>query len=836
MKCLSKIGAKALIFALIFGVSLFITTSFVQAEQPAYKNPQKSIDVRVKDLLNRMTLEEKAAQLQTIYKGRHKLETVAGVFIDDEAQEILGLGIGQVARPSENRDPISPNKTPLKTVEFTNALQKWLVENTRLGIPAIFHEEALHGYAGRNGTSFPQAIAMASIWDAKLIHDIYEVAAQEIRAVGAHQALTPILDVGRDPRWGRIEETMGEDPYLISELGVASIKGFQGDGFRIASNRVISTLKHLVGHGEPIGGLNIAPTPIGDRGLREIFLPPFEAAIKVGGARSVMASYNEIDGIPSHSNIELLQDILRDEWGFDGVIVSDYGAIDQLNSIHGLTETKAEAALLSLAAGVDLETPDGDTYKFLVQLIKDKKLSEKVLDRSVARILREKFLLGLFENPYTDPQGVEEFVGNDQHRQLAQLTAEKAMVLLKNEGNLLPLNAKNLKSIALIGPHVHETLLGGYSGVPKQTISILQGLQDYLGGDVKVNYEPGTILTVDSFEEISEHSKAANTLSKERWFTDSVILATKAETKGMLEKAVAAAKKSDVAVVVVGDNEATSREAWAESHLGDRASLNLLGEQQELVDAIIATGKPTIVILIGGRPLAINKIARTAPAIIEGWYLGQETGTAVARVLFGDVNPSGKLPVSFPRSVGHIPAYYNYKPSAKRGYAFDQTSALFAFGHGLSYTTFDYSDLKVNKTSIRAGEMIDVSVIVTNTGERGGEEVVQLYINDPIASVTQPVKLLKGFKRIALVPKESKKVTFSISANQLGFYDRNRSFTLEPGKINLMLGAASDDIRLTGEFNIQGKIKNISKNKVYLTPVDVTLPHLDGVLDGLNNN
>lgn len=797
-------------------LSVLLFSIPMQADEFPYKNKNLPIDQRVADLIKRMTLEEKVAQLQTIWVKRQELETETGEFTATKAQEILGSGIGQVARPAENKLPKTPNKTPLQTVTFTNAIQKWLIENTRLGIPAIFHEEALHGHAGRDATSFPQAIAIASTWDSQLVHDLYTIAAKEIRARGAHQALTPILDVARDPRWGRIEETMGEDPYLITEMGVASVRGFQGDGDKVSPDRVIATLKHLAGHGEPTGGLNIAPTPIGERGLREIFLPPFEAAVRLAKARSVMASYNEIDGIPSHSNVDLLQNILRGEWGFDGVVVSDYYAITELISRHNLTDDRAEAALMALSAGVDVETPDGDAYTHLVKLVKDEKLDEKILDKSVARVLREKFLLGLFDNLYTDPDGIAEFIGNKQHRALAQTVAEKAMVLLKNENNILPLDKKSLKSIALIGPHADEALLGGYSDVPRQTVSILQGLKEYLGDKIIINHEKGTLLTIEKWQKGND-SIAAKTLAKERWFTDEVVLATPEDTKGMIDKAVAAAKKSDIAIVVVGDNEATSREGWAESHLGDRASLDLLGEQQALVDAVLATGKPTVVLLIGGRPLAITKIAEKATAIIQGWYLGQEAGYAVARVLFGDVSPGGKLPVSIPRSVGHIPAYYNYKPSAKRGYAFDNTSALYPFGYGLSYTSFSYQDLKISKSQLKANEQVDISVKIINTGSHAGDEVVQLYVNDPVASVTQPVKQLKGFKRVSLARGQSAQVTFTLSANQLGFYDREMNFILEPGKIKLMIGSSSQDIKLNSGIEIVGKPQDVSSHKVYLT-------------------
>lgn len=803
------------------GTVLFLGFVSVQAAEPLYKNADKPVDARVKDLLKRMTLEEKVAQLQTVWAARQQLETDAGEFTPEQAKEILGLGIGQVARPAENKATLTPNKTPAQTLAFTNAVQKYLVENTRLGIPAIFHEEALHGHAGRNATSFPQAIGLASSWDPQLIEQVYTIAAQEMRAIGTHQALAPVLDVARDPRWGRIEETLGEDPYLVSELGVSAVKGFQGGGDGIGKDRVIATLKHLAGHGEPTGGLNTAPAPIGERSLRENFLPPFEAAVKVAHARSVMASYNEIDGIPSHSNVDLLQNILRGEWSFNGVVVSDYFAIAELINRHHLATDKSEAALMAMTAGVDVETPDGDAYKNLLQLVKDKKLGIKQIDQAVARVLHEKFALGLFDNPYTNTADVNTFVGNDQHVAVALQAAEKSMVLLKNDKNILPLDKTIVKSVALIGPHVDETLIGGYSDVPKKTVSILQGLKEYLGDGITVNYEKGTLLTV---EEWASHpdSAAANTRSKQRWHTDEVVLATNADTKGMIEKAVAAAKKSDVAIVVVGDNEATSREAWSDNHLGDRTSLELLGEQQELVDAVLATGKPTVVLLIGGRPLAITKLAQTAPAILQGWYLGQETGHAVARVIFGDVNPGGKLPVSVARSVGHLPAYYNHKPAAKRGYTFDKTDALFPFGFGLSYTQFAYSDMSWSKTKLAANEAVDISVTVTNTGKRAGDEVVQLYINDPVASVTQPVKLLRGFKRVSLAPGKAVRVTFTLSANQLGFYDRAMNFVVEPGKINLMLGSSSADIRLSGELELVGKVADVGANKVYLTPVTVT--------------
>ncbi|GGY77525.1 beta-glucosidase [Cellvibrio zantedeschiae] len=814
---MKKQHTKILMSLMIAAVSASMSL-IALAETPLYKDSKQPTDARVKDLLGRMTLEEKVAQLETVWEKRKQLETDSGEFTSEHAKEFLSLGIGEVARPAENKK--APNKSVLQTALFTNAIQKWVLENTRLGIPVLFHEEALHGHAGRNSTSFPQAIGLASTWDPELVQQISSTIAQEVRVRGAQQVLAPILDVARDPRWGRIEETMGEDPYLIAAMGVSSVKGFQGGESGVAKTHVAATLKHLAGHGEPTGGLNTAPAPIGERGLREIFLFPFEAVVKLSHPRSVMASYNEIDGVPSHSNGKMLNGILRGEWGFDGLLVSDYFAINELVNRHNLAATRKDAALIAFNAGVDIETPDADSYPYLIDWVKEGKITNQQLDTAVARVLREKFTLGLFENPYVKTKGVDEFVGNPKHRALAQQAAEKTIVLLKNDKNILPLDIKKLKSIAVIGPHVNETLLGGYSDVPKQTVSILQGIKEYVGAKVQVNYAQGTLITLDKWTPGAD-SVAANSRSKERWNTDKVELATPADTKGMIEEAVAAAQKSDVALVVVGDNEATSREAWAENHLGDRTDLNLVGQQQELVDAVLATGKPTIVLLNNGRPLSITKIAATAPAILEGWYLGQETGRAVARVLFGDVNPGGKLPVSIARSVGHLPVYYNYKPAAKRGYEFTETTPLYPFGYGLSYTTFSYSNFSINKTEAKAGDSVDVSVTVTNTGARAGDEIVQLYTHDAVASLTRPVKELKGFKRINLKPKESTVVTFSLAVNQLGFYNTDMKYVVEPGKIEVMVGSSSQDIHGKGEFNVTGDVTDISQQKVYFSGVKV---------------
>lgn len=778
-----------------------------------YKNAQLPIEKRVEHLISQMTLEEKVAQLQTIWHEGRELADSNHIFVHEKAKQILPLGIGHIARPSENKDPMT-------TVRYTNDIQRFLMNETRLGIPAIFHEEALHGHAAPESTSFPQAIAMASTWDPSLIKKMYQISAAEVRARGGNQALTPILDVARDARWGRIEETMGEDPYLITEMGIAAVEGFQGNKDTIPDNRVLATLKHLTGHGQPISGINIAPAPMGERELREIFLPPFEAAVKLANVRSVMASYNEIDGIPSHANKMLLTDILRDEWGFTGILVSDYYAINELITRHGLAGTKENATILAMNAGVDIEMPDRDTYPLLINLVKSGRMTERKIDIAVSRVLGEKFRLGLFENPYTNEDRVNEFINNPAHRAAALEAAENAIVLLKNDG-LLPLTAKDYNQVAVIGPHANETLLGGYSDIPRQTVTIFDGIKTRLANQATVKFAPGTLIT-KPIAQPEPASVQAQTFSKQRWNADKMELADESDKNGLMQEALALVQNSDIAILVVGGNEGTSREGWAENHLGDRSSLHLLGDQQLLVNNILALGKPTVLVLSNGRPLTLGSINNNVPAIIEAWYLGQETGTAIANVLFGDVNPGGKLPVTFPRNVGQLPLFYNHKPSAKRGYIFGDTSPQYPFGHGLSYTTFRYSDLQIDTSQAKANGVVNASFRLENTGNVDGDEVVQFYVRDVFANVTRPNKELKGFKRIRLKASESVKVSWELPVNLLAYYDQNMDFVIEPGEIKLMIGSSSADIRLNGEFAISGETSKVSASqKAFLSHVNV---------------
>jgi beta-glucosidase len=743
-----------------------------------YKNPDIPVDERVEDLLGRMTLDEKVAQVMCIWLQKQALLLNDDAsFNEQKAAKNLPHGIGQIARPSEGYDRnLLQNRNAREMAEFTNSVQKYFVEKTRLGIPVVFHEECLHGHAAKDGTSFPQSIALAGTWDEELVRRLFAMTALEARSRGAHQALTPVVDICREPRWGRVEETYGEDPYLVSRIGIAAVKGFQGEGPEIDREHMIATLKHMTGHGQPESGMNVGPANYSERVIREVFLPPFKECIREAGALSVMASYNEVDGVPSHVNRWMLTDILRNEWGFNGYVVADYNAIQELYTRHKVARDKREAAIKALSAGVDIELPDMDTYPEIKHLVESGELSMDVLDTAVRRLLRSKFLMGLFEDPYVDPEKVETIVGSKEHAKLALEAAQKSITLLKNEGNLLPLDASKYKKIGIIGPNANQVLFGGYTDVPPYFVTALEGIEKQVGKD-KVLYAEGCRITEPG-----------------NWYLDPVVLPDPEEDKKRLEEAIEIARKTDIVILVLGGNELTSREAWGtDAHLGDRANLELVGNQNELARRIIELGKPVVVALFNGKPLSINFLNENVPAILECWYLGQESGNALADVIFGKVNPSGKLPISFARSVGHLPVFYNYKPSARRGYLFDDVSPLFAFGYGLSYTTFEYENVRLAKSSIGTNEMTTVSVDVKNTGNRAGDEVMQMYIHDRVSSVTRPVKELKGFSRISLKPGEKKTVTIDITPEKLSFFDIDMNWVVEPGDFDIMVGSSSRD-------------------------------------------
>jgi beta-glucosidase len=739
-----------------------------QDNTPKYRKPALSIDDRVADLLPRMTLEEKIQQIAGGWESQVEVIDPTGTFTTQQAHETFSRWW--------DPDLVFPAR---RAAILRNGVQRFLKEKTRLGIPALFMGEALHGFMEYGSTSFPQALGLASTWDPELVRQVFTAAGDEAASSGAGQVFSPVLDIARDPRWGRTEETYGEDPFLASRMGVAAIEGLQGDSFLIGRHHVVATAKHFAVHGQPEGGTNTAPGNYSERIIRENFLVPFQAAVQEAKVGSVMASYNEIDGIPSHINPWLLDRVLRQEWGFRGYVTSDGDGLQMLINTHHVAVNKLDAAKEAIAAGVDYDLSDGSVYRTLLGQVKQGTVSEADVDRAVARVLATKFRLGLFENPYVDPDYAEKTTNSAEHRQLALKAAQETMVLLKNDKNLLPLDLARLKTIAVIGPNAAELHLGGYSRGPSHAVPILQGIRDRVGTKAKVVYAEGCRFT-------------AGKQDWHGWFENDVQPVDPATQADKIKEAVETAKTADVAILVVGENEATNREAWSENHLGDRDSLDLLGAQNDLVNAVVDTGVPTVVLLINGRPLSINYVAEDVPSIVEGWYLGQEGGTAAANVLFGDVNPGGKLPITFPHSVGDLPDFYNHKPSANRSYAFGTRKPLFPFGFGLSYTTFHFDNLRVEPAQIYVGGTAKVSVDVTNTGSREGDEVPQVYIHQKIASVTRPVMQLKGFRRTTLKPGEKKTVEFTITPETLSMLDRDMHSVVEPGVFDIMVGPSSD--------------------------------------------
>ena len=748
-------------------------------KKAAYLDPQCNIEARIRDLLGRMTLEEKVRQMGYT-PSRNVMKD--GKFSLAMARKAIGkLGIGGL------EDSRLEGKL---AVRAANAIQEYLAKNTRLGIPALIMAECLHGHMSMGATIFPQAIALASTWDTDLIGQVATVAAKEARAVGVSQALSPDLDLARDPRWGRVEETYGEDPYLAARLGVAYIKGIQGEGPVIDGEHLIATPKHFAAHGSPESGVNLAPVAVGPRELRDLYLVPFKAAIVEAGALSLMNAYSEVDGVPAASSKLLLTKILREEWGFMGYTFSDYGSIHMLVSCHKTAADLAEAGRQALEAGMDLEAPSEDCFgQNLVEAVRKGELSVDLIDRAATRILRVKFLAGLFERPYADPKRAAEVINTPVHRQLARRTAQESIVLLKNAGDLLPLD-KNVREIAVIGPNADQGQCGDYTIVKNEIVTPLAGIRSAVSKRTKVTHAKGCELCV---------------LSKDG-FAD----------------AVTAAEEADVAILVVGGSSmALGGIGWGGEDWRDHpttcgegfdraADLNLPGVQQDLVEAVVATGTPTVVVLVNGRPYSIGWIAENVPAVLEAWYPGEEGGNALADIIFGKVNPSGKLPISFPRTVGHVPVFYNHKPSARghyhqpgapdrpgRDYVFMETTPLYEFGHGLSYTKFKYSNLRVSPPRIAPAGNVTVSVNLHNAGQRAGKEVVQLYVNDMVSSVTTPVKALRAFRKISLGSGETKTVEFTLGPDDLSLLDEHMERVVEPGWFELLVGG------LTKRFEVR---------------------------------
>ncbi|WP_116108275.1 glycoside hydrolase family 3 N-terminal domain-containing protein [Lewinella sp. IMCC34191] len=741
-------------------------------ELAIYKDASQPVGDRIADLVGRMTTEEKVAQVMAIWKDKHQMETENSDFDPSLAAEVIPHGIGHITRPSELTASGEPGRTAAEEVAYVNAIQKWLVEETRLGIPALMHEESLHGLAAQDATSWGQPISVAATFNRKLARQLYATAGRQAASRGAHVVLTPVVDVARDPRWGRVEETLGEDPYLAGEIGLEAVLGFQGDDDQWDEGEVFATLKHLAGHGEPEGGTNTGPAHISERTLREVFLYPFRHIVENGNVRNIMASYNEVNGIPSHANAWMLNDVLRGEWGYEGAVVSDYFGVEELNKRHAVAKNLKQAAIRAISSGVDIELPDREAFPYLVEAVNSGELDESILDRAVGRILQQKFDRGLFENPYIDPDKALSNTPEDDA--LVRRAGTESMILLKNDG-VLPL-ADGL-TIAVVGPNADRVLLGGYSDHPAHFVTLRQGLEDYAAGtDGAVIYSEGTRLTEPG-----------------SWYKDTVVAVSEADDRKRIAKAVKEVAAADVIVLAVGGNELTSREAWAESHMGDRPSLEMMGTQNELIDALAELDIPMVGLVFGGRPLNIRNLVEKADAVFQCFYLGQETGHSVTDVLYGKVTPSGKLPISIPRSAGHIPAYYNYKPTARRGYLMEDVGALYPFGYGLSYTTFDISEPRLGQENIMTNGNTTVSVDVTNTGDVAGQEVVQLYVRDDFSTVTRPVKELRGFEKISLAPGETKTVTFELGFDQLNYLDGEMKYSVEPGTFQIMVGSSSRD-------------------------------------------
>ncbi len=757
-----------------------------------YRDPTRPIIERVDDLLSRMNVDEKIAQLGGVW-AMQLLERAK--FSTANAQKLISNGIGQICRAGAGT-----MLTPEKIIEYVNDLQHFLMESTRLGIPAIVHEECLNGFNSKDATIFPQIIGMASTWDPALMGEMVTVIRQQMMAAGIRQGLSPVLDIARDPRWGRIEETYGEDPYLTAQMGIAYVKALQGPDIK---QGVVATLKHFIGYGKSEGGLNHAPADIPPRMLRDVYLYPFRRVIGEAHALSVMNAYNEIDGIPCAASEELLTRILRDELGFEGIVVSDYYAVVMLRQNHFIAETKEDAAKLALRAGIDQELPNQDCMnEAFKDEIKSGGFPMDVINRAVRRVLKIKFALGLFESPYTECLRSGQIYDTPEDRKLALKAARESIVLLKNDNNLLPLD-RGIKRLAVIGPNADNprNQLGDYTypahvqvmgltafslecALPPDElkpdtmtvpiVSILEGIRKKIPSSCEVTYAGGCEFGNDSTEGFA--------------------------------RAVEAARSADAVVMVMGGKSGLTPECTC-GEMRDRTTLELPQVQQDLIRAVLGVGKPVILVIIDGRPVAFDWIAEKAPAIIEAWLPGEEGGNAVADILFGDYNPGGKLPLSFPHSTGQLPVYYGLKPTGGKSqfwgeYVDSCTGPLFEFGFGLSYTQYLYRNLRITPHRIPSTGKVKIIADITNTGKRDGAEVVQLYINDVVASITRPVKELKGFERLDIKAGETRTVKFEIEGGELAFYDKSVKPVVEPGVFKVMIGASSKDIKLEGYFEV----------------------------------
>jgi len=749
-------------------------------DQTTLKNGKEFVD----QLLGLMDIEEKVAQLGSVWSyelldQKH--------FSPEKARRLISKGIGQITRPAS-----TTGLSPREVAEFTNSVQEFLIKNTRLGIPAIIHEECLAGYPGIGGICFPQPIGLASSWDPQLVRRIAAVIREQLRSVGIRQGLAPVLDLARDARWGRVEETFGEDPLVAAAMGVAYISGLQGEDPKTG---VIATAKHFIGYGAPEGGLNCAPAHVGKRELLETFALPFESAVRVAKVQSVMPSYNEIDGIPCTINRELISTLLRKQWGFEGTVVSDYRAIDLVRTYHKSAASKEDASYYAITAGLDVELPQTDCYgKPLLQLVRTGVLPEIIIDNAVRRVLLVKYMLGLFDEPYVDINKAEYWFISKEARDLALEAALESIVLLKNDG-ILPIR-KQVQRIALVGPCAFDRrcLLGDYSGIAIAERMCLMS-DKFEGVKQTINSEIQKIPTIAE-------------VIKEKLNTEII----EAESVNHLEQITS---NVDAAIVVLGDKSGFTPECTC-GETRDSATLRLPHRQEDLILRVCEKDVPVIVVLITGRPYNVSNIVDKVNAIIQCWKPGERGAEAIVQVLMGKYNPRGKLPMTFPRSVGQIPNFYYQKPSAGRSYWWEKyvdedVNPQFCFGHGLSYTAFEYSDINVHSKVIHPKGSIHITLYVSNVGTCEGVEVVQIYVQGKGMYVTRPKMELKGFIPVKLKPGETKKVEWSLPCRTLAFYDEHGNLVIKPGQYSIMIGSSVQDIKYSTSVQLNGYEKIASK-------------------------
>ncbi|UIR55273.1 glycoside hydrolase family 3 C-terminal domain-containing protein [Sphingobacterium sp. SRCM116780] len=777
---------------LILGI-LSCSFSQLQAQQMPYKNSKLPVETRVHDLLGRMTVEEKVGQLSKLLGWEMYEKNAKGVAVSAKLKKAvkeqhIGLLWATLRADPWTQKTLLNGLSPVEAARATNAIQRYMLDSTRLGIPLLLSEEAPHGHMAIGATVFPTAIGQASTWNPTLIQEMAATIAKETYAVGGKNGYGPVLDLARDPRWSRTEETYGEDPYLIGQMGKAMVQGFQGDHIG-QTDKIIGTLKHFVAYAAPDGGHNGESVALGERALRHYFLPPFEQAVRAG-AGSVMTAYNSIDGIPCSANPWLLKDVLRKEWGFNGFVVSDLLSISGLNGGHATASDGVDAASQSIHAGLDVDLSGSGYGPNLLKAVQQGLVEKSVLDTAVTRVLRMKFNLGLFDRPYVDEKRVAQQVGTDENKTIARKVAQESIILLKNEGGVLPLS-KSLQRIAVIGPNADNVYnqLGDYTApqADGKVKTVLDGIRAAVGKGVQVDYVKGCAIRDTSVNSIAE--------------------------------AVEAAKRSDVVVVVLGGSSArdfkTSYQATGAANVDanaisdmesgegfDRVSLDMMGNQLNLLQALHATGKSIVLVNIMGRPLNLNWASDHIPAIINAWYPGQEGGLAIADVLFGDYNPAGRLPISIPRSVGQLPVHYNYSKPKHHDYVEMEAKPRYAFGYGLSYSTFGYTNLKIDLKEESADFLCTVSFDVSNQGQRNGDEVAQLYVVDEVSSVVTPIKQLKRFERKSIDAGKRATYSFQLTKADLKLWAVDKSWKTEKGKFKLQIGAASDDIRLEGDVEL----------------------------------